>query len=111
MRLKFKNLRMYFLNQHRKICDDPSGSAGCPGVKWPLYNAASFLLDAQVDLTSSKSTFVLPSTIGKDSDVALVQEVTLGEGCVEDGIILEEQQPGPSSVPNIETSAPTLTAL
>ncbi|XP_045106656.1 uncharacterized protein LOC123501715 [Portunus trituberculatus] len=45
-----------------------------------------------------------------DSDVALVQEVALGEGCLEGGIILEEQQPSPSCVPNIETSAPTLTA-
>ncbi|MPC65717.1 hypothetical protein E2C01_059853 [Portunus trituberculatus] len=46
----------------------------------------------------------------QDSDVALVQEVALGEGCLEGGIILEEQQPSPSCVPNIETSAPTLTA-
>ncbi|MPC43111.1 hypothetical protein E2C01_036748 [Portunus trituberculatus] len=70
--MKFKNLRTYFLNQHHKIRDAPSGSAGCPGVKWPLYDAASFLLDAQVDQTPIKSTFVLPSTMGEPSNVGIV---------------------------------------
>ncbi|KAK3889931.1 hypothetical protein Pcinc_006084 [Petrolisthes cinctipes] len=63
VRLKFKNLRIYFMNVHRKIRDAPSGSAaGTPGSKWPLYDCASYLLDSRESKVSTQSSFVLPST-------------------------------------------------
>ena len=62
MRLKFKNLRSYFLNAYKKIRDTPSGSAGSPGsTKWPLFDAASFLIDALVDHGPTESNLTLPA--------------------------------------------------
>lgn len=65
-----------------------------------------FLLDAQVDQTLTRPTFVLPSNMGEDLDVGLVQEATFGEGSPEGGVI-EEQQPSPSSVPSPASPSPT----
>lgn len=50
------------MNTHRKIRDAPSGSAGSPGVKWQLYDCASFLLDARLDEISTQSSYELAST-------------------------------------------------
>lgn len=50
------------MNAHRKIGDAPSGSAGSPGVKWQLYDCASFLFDARIEQLSTQSSYELPST-------------------------------------------------
>ncbi|KAK3883531.1 hypothetical protein Pcinc_002337 [Petrolisthes cinctipes] len=81
VRLKLKNLRTYFISTYKKIKEAPSGSAGCPGSKWVLFDTASFLLDALVDQAPTTSKFAVPvkgtkSTSANSTEVA---PVTFGE--------------------------------
>ncbi|KAK3883305.1 hypothetical protein Pcinc_012342 [Petrolisthes cinctipes] len=48
LRLKFKNIKTYFMTQHKKIQNAKSGSQGSTQQRWYLYDHAIFLTDAVV---------------------------------------------------------------
>ncbi|KAK3894103.1 hypothetical protein Pcinc_002121 [Petrolisthes cinctipes] len=102
VQLKFKNLRTNFLNVHKKICGVPSGSAGTPGTKWPLYDIASFLPDTREEETSTHSTCTL-SCNEKDTPPAseVVAELTFGEEYTEvDGTGVRDELTTPNDRPS-----------
>ncbi|KAK4314506.1 hypothetical protein Pmani_014211 [Petrolisthes manimaculis] len=107
VRLKFKYLRTYCMNTLRKIRDAPSGSAGTPCTKWPLYKCASFLFDTmenQAPTQSSlplrsienvNSSFALPSIANVDDDSntgQVVAELTFVDECSFDGETVVQEE-------------------
>ncbi|KAK3885190.1 hypothetical protein Pcinc_009093 [Petrolisthes cinctipes] len=91
VRLKLKNLRTYFISPYKKIKEAPSGSAGCPGSKWVLFDTASFLL---VDQAPTTSKFAVPvkGTESSSANSTEVAWVTFGEGYfAKNGSVLQNE--------------------
>ncbi|KAK3876471.1 hypothetical protein Pcinc_018757 [Petrolisthes cinctipes] len=93
------------MNTLLKIRDAPSGSAGTPGTKWPLYNCASFLLDTKENqeptqssfplrsIENVESSFALPSIANDDdSNTQVVVELTFVHECSVDGETLIQEE-------------------
>ncbi|XP_045123070.1 uncharacterized protein LOC123511335 [Portunus trituberculatus] len=74
VRIKFKNLRTYFMNVYNKMKNAPSGSEGCPGRPWQLFDSASFLIDSLLEKTPTVATYVIPP-----ADTIFTIE---GDGCL-----------------------------
>ncbi|KAK3876311.1 hypothetical protein Pcinc_018892 [Petrolisthes cinctipes] len=59
IRQKFKALKTYFVKEHRKVQNAPSGSEGKVEVKWELYPYLMFLSDTCT--VSSQASWSMPS--------------------------------------------------
>lgn len=62
VRIKFKNLRTYFLTKYQEIQKTPSWSVGSSGRKWPLYDCAAYLIDSLAHQTPTESSSLLPAS-------------------------------------------------
>lgn len=56
VRIKFKNLRTYFIGAYNKFKKARSESKKCPGNKWPLFDNALFLIDTRVEQKPTKTS-------------------------------------------------------
>lgn len=64
VRQKFKALKTYFIKEHRKTQNAPSGSEGKVQVKWELYPHLMFLSDTCH--FTSQATWSMPSQVSNN---------------------------------------------
>lgn len=64
VRQKFKTLKSYFMKEHRKVQNAPSGSEGKVEVKWELYPHLLFLSDTCT--FSSQASWSMPSQVSNN---------------------------------------------
>ncbi|XP_063859567.1 uncharacterized protein LOC135100525 [Scylla paramamosain] len=85
VRLKFKNIRTYFVTIYRKIQKAPSGSTGQPPQKWHLFKVAMFLADSMVDTSGTPSSVAMSDTEQLSSHSKLMPALNLPDDTLTEG--------------------------
>ncbi|XP_045130584.1 uncharacterized protein LOC123515812 isoform X2 [Portunus trituberculatus] len=95
VRLKFKNIKTYFVTVYRKIQKTSDGSAKHPPQKWHLFEEAIFLADSMLDTNDTTKTVALSDT-EQSSDLKMP-----ALNLVPDGMLTKEER-----VPSLVSSEP-----
>ncbi|XP_045130585.1 uncharacterized protein LOC123515812 isoform X3 [Portunus trituberculatus] len=96
VRLKFKNIKTYFVTVYRKIQKTSDGSAKHPPQKWHLFEEAIFLADSMLDTNDTTKTVALSDTEQQSSDLKMP-----ALNLVPDGMLTKEER-----VPSLVSSEP-----